>query len=77
VTSISKTSISKNDPDGAKGATESDARDRDANAGLASQLGHRDQNPLLKDADTDYPEPGSSPEHSGEPLSSTGKKSKP
>jgi hypothetical protein len=30
------------------------------------QLGHRDQDELLKDADTDFPEPGSSPEHSGE-----------
>jgi hypothetical protein len=33
---------------------------------LHDQLGHRDQDELLKDADTDFPEPGSSPEHSGE-----------
>lgn len=58
------TKISSNDPDRAKGATENDARDRDQNAGLASQLGHRDQNPILKDADSDFPEPGGSPEHS-------------
>jgi hypothetical protein len=30
------------------------------------QIGHRDEDELLKDADTDFPEPGSSPEHSGE-----------
>jgi hypothetical protein len=29
-------------------------------------LGHRDQDPLLKSSDTDFPEPGGSPEHSGE-----------
>jgi hypothetical protein len=58
------TKISDNDPDRAKGATEGEERDRDANAGLAGQLGHRDQDPLLKDADTDFPEPGESPEHS-------------
>jgi hypothetical protein len=33
---------------------------------LHSQVGHRDQNKMLKDGDTDFPEPGSSPEHSGE-----------
>ena len=38
----------------------------DANAGLAGQLGHRDQDPRIKGADTDFPEPGGSPEHSGE-----------
>jgi hypothetical protein len=34
---------------------------------MQGQLGHRDQDPLLKSADTDFPEPGGSPEHSGEP----------
>ena len=33
---------------------------------MQSQIGHRDEDELLKDADTDFPEPGSSPEHSGE-----------
>jgi hypothetical protein len=56
--------ISDNDPDGAKGATEGEQRDRDTNAGLAGQLGHRDQDPRIKDADSDFPEPGGSPEHS-------------
>jgi hypothetical protein len=31
-----------------------------------SQLGHRDQDEMLKDSDTDFPEPGPNPEHSGE-----------
>jgi len=34
---------------------------------MQGQLGHRDQDPMLKSADTDFPEPGGSPEHSGEP----------
>ena len=33
---------------------------------LHGQLGHRDEDEMIKDADTDFPEPGSSPEHSGE-----------
>ena len=33
---------------------------------LQGQLGHRDEDEMLKDADSDFPEPGSSPEHSGE-----------
>jgi len=33
---------------------------------LQGQLGHRDEDESLKDADTDFPEPGNSPEHSGQ-----------
>jgi hypothetical protein len=33
---------------------------------LQGQLGHRDQDEMLKDSDTDFPEPGDSPEHTGE-----------
>ena len=58
--------ISKNDPDGAKGAVEADEHNHDGNIGLEEQLGHRDQNPLIKDADSDFPEPGNNEEHSGE-----------
>jgi hypothetical protein len=58
--------ISEGDPDGAKGATETEEHHHDGNLGLSEQLGHRDQDPLLKNADTDFPEPGNSPEHSGE-----------
>jgi hypothetical protein len=56
--------ISENDPDRAKGATETEEHHHDGNLGLSEQLGHRDQDPLLKGADTDFPEPGNSPEHS-------------
>ena len=55
------TTISDNDPYCAKGATESKEHHHDGNVGLASQLGHRDQDPILKDADSDFPDPGSSP----------------
>jgi hypothetical protein len=58
--------ISK-DQDRSKGAVEQDEKDSSGNAGLQGQLGHRDQDPLLKSADTDFPEPGGSPEHTGEP----------
>ena len=57
--------ISDNDPDRAKGARETDAHNHDGNIGLADQLGHRDQDPLIKGADSDFPEPGENPEHSG------------
>ena len=33
---------------------------------LAGQLGHRDQDDLIKDNDSDFPEPGAREEHSGE-----------
>jgi len=58
--------IAENDPDRAKGATETEEHHHNGNLGLSEQLGHRDQDPILKDADTDFPEPGDSPEHSGE-----------
>jgi hypothetical protein len=58
------TKISVNDPDGAKGAVETDEHSHDGNLGLEEQLGHRDQNSMIKDADSDFPEPGGSPEHS-------------
>ena len=57
----------KRDQDAAKGATEEDDRNTPGNIGMEQQIGHRDQDPRLKDADTDFPEPGLSPEHSGEP----------
>ena len=55
------------DQDSSKGAVEADDRKSPGNNGLQEQLGHRDQDPLIKNADTDFPEPGENPEHSGEP----------
>ncbi len=53
------------DQDRGKGAIEQDDRREPSNVSLAGQLGHRDQSPLLKGADSDFPEPGQNPEHSG------------
>lgn len=55
------------DQDLAKGAMETENHDVAGNIGLQEQLGHRDQDPMLKDADSDFPEPGHNPEHTGEP----------
>jgi len=55
----------KRDQDESKGATEDDVQNLPGNAGLQGQLGHRDQDPEIKDADSDFPEPGGSPEHTG------------
>jgi len=58
----------KSDQDTAKGAMETEDHSTPGNIGLQQQLGHRDQDPMLKDADTDFPEPGENPEHSGNPI---------
>jgi len=54
-----------------KGTVEDDSphtrEDRPAHTNsLSGQLGHRDPDEELKDNDSDFPEPGSSPEHSGQ-----------
>ncbi len=64
------------DQDSAKGATEGEDHNKEeqknpGNVGLQEQLGHRDQDSMLKDADSDFPEPGQNPEHSGEPQRKT------
>ena len=57
------------DQDRGKGAVEQDRpQEPSGNTSLQSQLGHRDQNALLKSSDTDFPEPGGNPEHSQEPT---------
>jgi len=53
------------DQDRGKGAVEDD-QTHFGNTSMQVQLGHRDQDPMLKSADTDFPEPGGNPEHSGE-----------
>lgn len=62
---------SKVDQDTAKGAIETEDHNTPGNLGLQLQLGHRDQDPMIKGADTDFPEPGENPEHSGEARSKT------
>lgn len=57
------------DQDCGKGAVEQDSRTQPTNTSLSGQLGHRDQDPLIKSSDTDFPEPGNNEEHSGEKKS--------
>jgi hypothetical protein len=59
------------DQDKGKGAVEQEDRGQSGNTSLDGQLGHRDQDSRIKDADTDFPEPGGNPEHSGEPKKKT------
>lgn len=53
-----------NDSDRGKGGLEPDDRTQLGNNSLQGQLGHRNSDPLLDGADTDFPEPGENPEHS-------------
>lgn len=56
------------DEDVSKGVVEDDpnAKRKTSQESLGGQLGHRDQNPMLKDNDTDFPEPDAEEEHTGE-----------
>jgi hypothetical protein len=53
------------DQDATKGAKEIEDPGVRGNIGQQQQLGHRDQDPMLKDADSDFPEPGQNPEITG------------
>ncbi|HEX3663422.1 MAG TPA: hypothetical protein VHU89_18445 [Acidobacteriaceae bacterium] len=57
---------SEHDADLQKGAVEDNPQSHpgEAHNRLANQLPHRDSNDEIKDNDSDFPEPGSSPEHS-------------
>jgi hypothetical protein len=57
------------DQDAGKGAVEQDAPGQTTNTSMQGQLGHRTEDPLVKDNDSDFPEPGNNAEHSGEPES--------
>jgi hypothetical protein len=50
-----------------QGAVESDSPTYQSNTSLSGQLGHRTNDELVKSSDTDFPELGENPEHSGEP----------
>jgi hypothetical protein len=56
------------DADLNKGAIEDEpsqtSRPGESHNRMANQLPHRDTNEEIKDNDSDFPEPGSSPEHS-------------
>ena len=53
------------DTDLRKGAVEQEDPKKKGQTSLNGQLGHRDQDAMLKDNDTDFPEPGENEEHSG------------
>lgn len=59
------------DADESKGVVEDDSQHQPgkphkSQESMAGQLGHRNADDLTSGNDTDFPEPGSSPEHSGE-----------
>ncbi len=64
---MSQQTENSGDEDAGKGAVEQDRPEQEGNVSLAGQIGHRNQDPLLKANDSDYPESGQNPEHSGEP----------
>ena len=64
------------DEDVSKGVVENDPNDvksKPSQESMGGQLGHRSNNPdpnvdpMLKDNDTDFPEPDAEEEHTGEP----------
>jgi hypothetical protein len=54
------------DSDIHKGAMEQEDRSQHSNYSMHGQLPHRTTISLIKDSDSDFPEPGNNPEHSGE-----------
>ncbi|HEY1802567.1 MAG TPA: hypothetical protein VGG46_16695 [Terriglobales bacterium] len=54
------------DPYCHEGAVEQDKPNQSDNTSMSGQMGHRNKPPDLDTLDTDFPEPGESPEHSGE-----------
>ena len=55
------------DNDETKGAVEPEDPKQRGQSSMRGQLGHRTKNKMIKDSDSDFPEPGGNPEHSGEP----------
>jgi len=56
----------RNDADRGKGSLEPDERKQDGNNSMQGQLPHRNPDPKAEGADSDFPEPGQSPEYSFE-----------
>ena len=53
-----------NDADRGKGSQEPDDPTQPGNNSMRGQLAHRNADPIQEGADSDFPEPGHSPEHS-------------
>lgn len=62
---VAKPAIQK-DPYAHQGAVEQDKPNQKTNNSLNGQMGHRNKPADLDTLDTDFPEPGQNPEHSGE-----------
>jgi hypothetical protein len=68
---MAKKTTQHHDSDTEKGAVESQApydkpEQPNLHSNLADQLPHRGEGDLLEGADSDFPEPGSNPEHTGQ-----------
>jgi hypothetical protein len=64
------------DADERKGAVEQDSRDQETNTTMRGQMQHRNRSPLSESLDSDFPEPGMSPEHTGQKVGADGMKSR-
>ena len=49
-----------------KGAIEDDSPLEEHNTSMRGQLGHRNKDEVIDGNDSDYPEPGENPEHTGQ-----------
>ncbi len=58
------------DADARKGAVEQESRDEKTNTSLRGQMQHRNKSPMADTLDTDFPEPGMNPEHTGQKVGS-------
>lgn len=58
------------DNDLKKGAVEAEERSQHSQSSLGGQLPHRPENAWIQGNDTDFPEPGENPEHSGQEADS-------
>jgi hypothetical protein len=54
------------DEDSGKGAVEQDQPGQETNVSRTGEIGHRNQDALLKSSDSDFPESGQNEEHTGE-----------
>ncbi|MGB7556340.1 MAG: hypothetical protein WBM04_18380 [Candidatus Korobacteraceae bacterium] len=55
------------DEDIGKGAVEQNEPGQATNISRTGEMGHRNQDALIKSSDSDFPEPGQNEEHTGEP----------
>ncbi len=68
---MTQTAAPHPDADERKGTVEDDSQHAagdlpKSQESMAGQLGHRNRDDMARDSDSDFPEPSSSPEHSGQ-----------